>query len=42
VTVGVEAPADPLLPRPLLDNAQQKATPSEPWYQSLWDALPKP
>jgi cell division protein FtsL len=42
VTVGVEAPSDPLLPRPLIDNAQQKATPTEPWYQSLWDALPKP
>ena len=42
ISVSVEAPADPLLPRPLLNNAQQTQTPSEPWYRSLYRALPLP
>jgi len=42
ISVSVEAPADPLLPRPLLNDIQQKQTPSEPWWRSLWEALPKP
>lgn len=40
VKVAVEAPADPLLPRPLLDNAGQLQAPSEPWWRSLLRALP--
>ena len=42
VSVSVEAPADPLLPRPLLNNAKQVETPSEPWWRSLYKALPLP
>ena len=42
VSVSVEAPADPLLPRPLLNNAKQVQTPSEPWWRSLYKALPLP
>ena len=42
VSVSVEAPADPLLPRPLLNNAKQVQTPSEPWWRSLYEALPLP
>jgi cell division protein FtsL len=42
VSVSVEAPADPLLPRPLLNNARQVQTPSEPWWRSLYKALPLP
>ena len=42
VSVSVEAPADPLLPRPLLNNAKQVQTPSEPWWRSLYRALPLP
>ena len=42
ISVSVEAPADPLLPRPLLNNAKQVQTPSEPWWRSLYKALPLP
>jgi cell division protein FtsL len=42
ISVSVEAPADPLLPRPLLNNARQVQTPSEPWWRSLYKALPLP
>ena len=42
VSVSVEAPSDPLLPRPLLNNAKQVQTPSEPWWRSLYKALPLP
>ena len=42
VSVSVEAPSDPLLPRPLLSNAKQVQTPSDPWWRSLYKALPLP
>lgn len=39
--VSVEPPAGPLLPRPLLQPAQESAAP-EPWWRSLLRALPWP
>jgi cell division protein FtsB len=42
VTVNVPAPDEPLLPRPLLKMTAPVEAPSEPWWKSLWKALPKP
>ena len=41
VAVNVEAPDEPLLPRPLL-KLKPTETPSEPWWRSLIKALPLP
>jgi len=42
VTVNVQAPDEPLLPRPILKSTAPTEEPSEPWWKSLWKALPKP
>ena len=41
LSVGVEAPAAALLPRPLVEPSVA-ATAAEPWWQSLYKALPLP
>lgn len=42
VSVGVEAPSGPLLPRPLTNRSPAQEPKSEPWWQSLIKALPLP
>ena len=41
LSVGVEAPAGPLLPRPLVVPAEGQGS-GEPWWESLYRALPLP
>jgi len=41
MSVDVEAPSGPLLPRPLV-IAQTRPPAGEPWWQSLLKALPLP
>ncbi len=41
VSVAVEAPSGPLLPRPLIEAAPVDR-PAEPWWRSLFKALPLP
>ena len=41
MSVDVEAPSGPLLPRPLV-IAQARPAAGEPWWQSLFKALPLP
>lgn len=42
LSVEVEAPSGPLLPRPLLDLEAPAQADPEPWWRSLLDLLPKP
>jgi hypothetical protein len=42
VSVGIEAPSGPLLPRPLTYPTTPPPPKSEPWYRSLIKALPLP
>ena len=42
VTVNTEAPSVPLLPRPVIDSKPIAAPEAEPWWQSLFRALPLP
>jgi cell division protein FtsL len=41
LSVGVDAPAGPLLPRPLISTTEPQPA-SEPWWKSLYKALPLP
>ncbi len=41
ISVEVEAPSGPLLPRPLVEPSAE-TQPDEPWWQSLYRALPLP
>jgi cell division protein FtsL len=41
LSLGVEAPAGPLLPRPLVVPAEDQGS-GEPWWESLYRALPLP
>ena len=41
VAVDVEAPSDPLLPRPILNPVQAQPD-TEPWWRSLVKDLPLP
>ena len=42
LSVTVEAPSDPLLPRPIIRPAAAPAPGDEPWWRSLIKALPFP
>ena len=42
ITVEVEAPSGPLLPRPLLEPSPMQQPEAEPWWRSLFRALPLP
>jgi cell division protein FtsL len=41
LSVGVDAPAGALLPRPLVVASDEEAV-GEPWWESLYKALPLP
>jgi cell division protein FtsL len=41
MSVGVEAPSGPLLPRPLVTPAKERPV-GEPWWESVIRALPVP
>jgi cell division protein FtsB len=41
LSVGVDAPAGPLLPRPLISTTEPQPA-GEPWWKSLYKALPLP
>jgi len=41
VSVGVDAPSGPLLPRPLITPSEEQPA-GEPWWESLYKALPLP
>ena len=42
VSVSVEAPSGPLLPRPLLDLKADSRSDSSPWWRALLEFLPRP
>ena len=42
VSVEVEAPSGPLLPRPLLDLEPPSQSDPAPWWRAILDLLPKP
>lgn len=42
VVVNVEAPSGPLLPRPILNPAEDVPVKTDHWWQSLFKALPLP
>lgn len=42
VSVAVEAPSGPLLPRPILNTAPDEAHENDSWWQSLYKALHLP
>jgi cell division protein FtsL len=42
ISVNVEAPSGPLLPRPILQLTPEPATQDESWWQALIKALPLP
>jgi cell division protein FtsL len=42
ISVNAAAPGVPLLPRPILNPVRPAAPATEPWWQSLFKALPLP
>jgi cell division protein FtsL len=41
VSVQIDAPPDPLLPRPIINQAPRRVE-REPWWRSLLEELPRP
>jgi hypothetical protein len=42
ISVATEAPAVPLLPRPVIDSTPLAEAETKPWWQSVFRALPLP